>query len=36
MGSGRTNQEIALYNAQVLTKLEDYLHYLTIQGAPND
>ncbi|QHF55450.1 MULTISPECIES: type II toxin-antitoxin system PemK/MazF family toxin [Streptococcus] len=36
MGSGRTNEEIALYNAQVLADLEEYLHYLTIQGEPED
>ncbi|WP_394731301.1 hypothetical protein [Streptococcus parauberis] len=36
MGSDRTNQEIAIHNAQVISDLEEYLHNLTKQGDPND
>lgn len=36
MGSGRTNQEIALYTAQVISDLEEYLHHLTVKGEPTD
>lgn len=36
MSSGRTNQEIALYTAQVISNLEEYLQFLTINGDPDD
>ena len=36
MGSGRTNQEIALYTAQVISDLEEYLQRLAKQGDPTD
>ncbi|HEM2742818.1 TPA: type II toxin-antitoxin system PemK/MazF family toxin [Streptococcus suis] len=36
MASGRTNDEIALYVAQTITELEEYLHHLTKNGDPDD
>lgn len=36
MSSGRTNQEIAVYTAQVISDLEEYLHFLTCKGDPDD
>ncbi|MGQ7363894.1 type II toxin-antitoxin system PemK/MazF family toxin, partial [Streptococcus suis] len=36
MASGRTNDEIALYVAQTITELEEYLHHLTKNGGPDD
>lgn len=36
MGSGRTNAEIAQYTAEVIADLEEYLHFLTRQGDPDD
>ncbi len=36
MASGRTNEEIGLYTAQVIQELEDYLNSLVKHGEPKD
>lgn len=36
MGSNRTNQEIAIYTAQVIQELNDYLNDLVSSGEPDD
>lgn len=36
MASGRTNEEIGLYTAQVIKELEDYLNSLVRHGEPKD